>query len=386
MKHQNLLFSTLYGSRLYGTQTPTSDLDLKHIVLPDLETLLLGRKVENKCKHTNNEANVRNSVDDVDEEFIPLQIFARHFVEGQTYAIELAFAIDGAHANQTIFDNRGKVGLYSTGHGKNTKTSLKTAIYCRNFEDYDYETPLIVEFVHELRTKFLTSNIKAMMGYVVNQASLYSFKGERLNATRELQDILHQITTTETLKFQAGEEHDDVDELRISEIEATYKDMFVKLAAKYPKYFRKDLYDVGGGVMRPCFVILEKTLPFTNTILQTRKVLHALVSKYGSRADQASESNVDWKATMHAMRIVDEGLELLENHTLTFPFKQDYVDHLLSMKRGELPLDPIKDELSAKLDRLKDLEKTTTLPAADEEFMKTFDVWLTKWLRKFYNL
>ena len=50
------LFSTLYGSRLYGTQTPTSDLDLKHIVLPPLDRLLLGRGVENKVKKTNTAA------------------------------------------------------------------------------------------------------------------------------------------------------------------------------------------------------------------------------------------------------------------------------------------------------------------------------------------
>lgn len=97
------LFTGLYGSSLYGTNTPTSDRDVKHIVLPDLDSLLLGKKLEAKVKKTNNQKNTRNSADDVDEEFIPLQIFARHFVEGQTYAIELAFALDGLHAEQTLW-------------------------------------------------------------------------------------------------------------------------------------------------------------------------------------------------------------------------------------------------------------------------------------------
>ena len=36
------LFTCQYGSRLYGTQTPTSDLDLKHVFLPALNDLLVG--------------------------------------------------------------------------------------------------------------------------------------------------------------------------------------------------------------------------------------------------------------------------------------------------------------------------------------------------------
>jgi hypothetical protein len=366
MKKQISLFSCQYGSRLYGTQTPTSDVDWKHIVLPDINDLLLCKKIENKVKKTNTLANTRNGVDDVDEEFIPLQVFARHFVEGQTYAIELAFAIDGNHAQQQVFDPRGKV--------VNGKVELKGLA----FEEANYdETALFILFVRELRTKFLTSNIKAMMGYVVNQASLYSFKGERLNATRELQLI-----------FGHADEYYAEDGMRLEQLNEApkFKGLFDELQLKYPKYFRRDMYDIGGGSMKPCLVILEKTLPFTNTIHQCLKVLHALVGKYGSRADQASESNVDWKATMHAMRIVDEGTQLLTEHRLEFPFERKYVDYLLSMRRGELPLDPIKEELAEKLDNLKNLEKSTTLPTCNAEFLKEFDEWMVGWLHKFYNI
>ena len=368
------LFSTKYGSKLYGTQTPTSDTDIKHIILPALDTLLLGKKVENKVKKTNKEVNTKNCVEDIDEEFIPIQIFAQHFVQGQTYAIELAFAFEGAHAGQTIYDPRGKVINHSD------QGQVVEIIDEMWGDSVSLETPYIVEFIKELRTKFLTSNIKAMMGYVVNQASLYSFKGERLNATRELIEIFEDIIGT------LPNAYENIKNNKLSEISLDYSELFGELAVKYPKYFREDLYDVGGGQMKPCFVILEKTLPFTNSIEQTLKVLNSLKNKYGSRVDQASETNVDWKATMHALRIVDEGLQLLEHHTIKFPFHENYVDHLLSIKCGKLPLDPIKEELAEKLDKLKDLEKTTTLPNCTPEFMKEFDVWLTKWLRKFYNL
>ena len=378
------LFTTAYGSKLYGTQTPTSDIDIKHIVLPALDTLLLGRKVENKVKKTNKEANTKNDVDDIDEEFIPIQIFAQHFIQGQTYAIELAFALEGSHAAQTIYDSRGEVIKINISNSELNPIygEPKAMIIDEMWGDrVAFETPYIITFIKELREKFLTSNIKAMMGYIVNQASLYSFKGERLNATRELIEIFEKIKDIHYV-----EEQDNIDDFRISEIEPEHKQLFIDLAEKYPKYFHKDQYDVGAGQMKPCFVILEKTLPFTNSIKQTLKVLNSLKNKYGSRVDQASETNVDWKATMHAIRIVDEGLQLLSEHKLEFPFNKEYVERLLAVKRGELPFDLIKEELAEKLGLLKELEMNSTLSACTPELMKEFDVWMSSWMRKFYKL
>ena len=363
------LFTCLYGSRLYGTQTPTSDLDVKHIVLPDLDQLLLGKKVSNTVHKTNNAKNTRNGVDDIDEEFIPLQVFARDFVIGQTYALELAFALDGSHAQQEGFDPRGDTHN-SAEHGWQTKVM-------HDFEraHWSYEQPLFVEFTQELRTKFLTSNIKAMMGYVVNQANLYSFKGERLNVAREFREFLMK-------GFMDPECGTDP----LSDFVTVGKlgENFEALQAKYPKYFKITEYDIGGGRMRPCFMLLEKTFPFTNTLDHSLLVVDTIIKKYGSRADQASESNVDWKATMHALRIVDEGLLLLDTHQLRFPFEQDYIDFLLAVKRGERPLDPIRAELESKLDLLKTLEQQTTLPESNAALMQEFEAWLLVWLHRFY--
>ena len=355
------LFSCMFGSRLYGTQTPTSDVDWKHIVLPDINDLLLCKKIENKVKKTNTEKNTRNGADDVDEEFIPLQVFAKHFIEGQTYAIELAFAIDGMHAQQQFY-----TGDYAIDSEETDLDGQKL-----------YKTSPFYLFVKELREKFLTSNIKAMMGYVVNQASLYSFKGERLNATRALDMLITEVD----LYYKS-----DLTTLSVIDEAPHWKPYVDALEAKYPKYFRRDVYDIGGGRMKPCLIILEKTLPYTNTLVQTLKVLDALEKKYGSRADQASENNVDWKATMHALRIVNEGLDLLSTKKLSFPFQPGYVNYLLSVKRGEMPLGPIKDDLASKLDQLKELEAKTDLPVCNEAFKKEFDKWLVVKLREFYRL
>lgn len=351
------LFTCYYGSKLYGTNTPSSDTDIKHIVLPSLDDMLLGRKLVAKVKKTNQVKDTRNSADDVDEEFIPLQVFATDFFNGQTYALELAFAVEGNHAGQTFY------GEY------NDNPCL--------WGDMRGVVPFM-KFVRDMRSTYLTSNIKAMMGYVVNQASLYSFKGERLNATREVKAAYGRAEARNLSELRVGD-------LIVSD-EMFDRDM-LELELKYPKYVQRTKYDIGTGVMKPCFVLLQKTLPFTDRIEHSLEVISNLEGKYGSRSDAATADNVDWKATMHALRIVDEGLALLLHKQLTFPFNAEYRDRLLSIKRGEVDIDLIKDELDRKLTQLKEVEQTTTLPAGTPELKASFDLWLVTQLRnEFYKV
>ena len=363
------IYSTEFGSKLYGTSTPTSDTDIKHIVLPPLDDLLILKRIENKVKKTNDVKNVRNSVDDIDEEMIPLQIFARHFLNGQTYAIEIAFSILGNHAGQTINDPRGTVYERDNTH----YVTISNDSLMGGYQSHAY----FVDFVKELKEKFLTSNIKAMMGYVVNQANMYSFKGERLNVTRELIDIFSKVPLPDT-------------QICVGDI-YLQNQLFFKstndLALKYPKYFKITTYNRdGSGDQAPCFTILEKTIPFTDKVDYAYRVLKTIENKYGSRAERASESNVDWKATMHALRIVDEGIAILQDHKIDFPFHENYVEYLLKIKNGQIPLEQVKDEISEKLELLKDLEKNTTLPQYTVELNLKFEEWLASWMYRFYGI
>lgn len=368
------LFTTLYGSKLYGTSTPTSDRDVKHVVLPNLDDLLIGKPVKNVVKKTNKEQNVRNTADDVDEEFIPVQIFARDFMAGQTYALELAYALPLVSSYKTVYTDIVDDMEVDIGCNPYWKYSVDKSVELWAEQSFH---PYFPQFVGELREKFLTSNIKAMMGYVVNQASLYSFKGERLNAVRALQ-----------LVIAFADEYYKEDEMTLEQVYAApiWKERIDAVAAEHPKYVKVTEYDIGDGRFRPCIELLEKKLPFTNTTVHTGKVIAKLEAKYGTRADQASESNVDWKATMHALRIVQEGLQLLDLHTLKLPLDPVWAAHLLSVKRGEIPIEHVKSDIDAGLNELKLLEKTTLLPTSSHEMTVQFEAWLTDWMRKFYQL
>jgi hypothetical protein len=54
--------------------------------------MLIGKPLKNVVKQTN--TNGKNSNQDIDNEYIPIQIYARHFLEGQIYALEIAFSVN----------------------------------------------------------------------------------------------------------------------------------------------------------------------------------------------------------------------------------------------------------------------------------------------------
>ncbi len=328
------LFTTQFGSRLYGTYTLESDIDLKHIILPDISDLLLAKQVKNIVKKTNTLKNTKNSAEDVDEEFIPIQVFARDFLYGQTYALELAYAVDFHNADQKIYD-------------------LNFLLFC-----------------NELRSKFLTSDINAMIGYAVNQASLYSLKGERLNAVKAAEELFSSFTIDK----------------KINEL-PDFNQKALEINKKFPKYFQVTEYEIDhNGTMRPCIKLLEKILPYTSTVNTNLLVINALLKKYGSRANAASIDNVDWKATAHAIRIVDEGISLLSGNKLIFPFSDEYINKFIKIKFGNVFFKDVINELNNKLEILKTLELESTLPKRSPDLEKELEYWMLTWIRAFYGL
>jgi hypothetical protein len=336
-------YSTPFGSKLYGTQTPTSDTDIKHIIFPSYKDLLLNKKLVNIVKKTNHQECVRNSVDDIDEEFIPIQIFARDFLKGQTYALEIAFAY-----------------FSDTNWPK------------------DYDTFDFYNFMYELRQKFLTSNINAMVGYVTNQANIYSNKGERLNLIREIIDML---------KGYENLHHGST----LGDIYQLHKESFEALKEKYPKYFEVTTYNINGNygapVFRDCIKIFGKVYAFDTEIPHLIGLLKKVEGTYGKRADSASIDNVDWKAMMHAIRISDEAIWLMDNNiqNIQFPYQPEYVKELLSIKHGERSIEDVRDMLDDKLELLRALEKTSTLPKLTPELETKFEAWFFEKLVVFYQ-
>ena len=330
------LFTTLFGSRLYGTNTPESDLDWKEVYVPNIDLLLIGTKITNVVQSTGND-HTRNTKDDIDWEYIPIQVFAKDFLEGQTYAIEMAFSVlsEEYKASQQL-------------HVKEFKT-----------------------FVEELVSKFLTSNVRSMIGYAMNQAQIYGIKGTRLSSVRKFHTHLVESLASGKIKNE-------------DRLECLYD--WVNDPAITDKYLFVTHYE-NVGKMYPGISLLEKIFPVSITIEETLERVESIMQKYGSRAMSSEKAKgIDWKATSHALRISNQAVELLTTHKLTFPFDHEYAEELLRVKLGELPYEDVEAWLTNSMELIDRAKETTTLPAKSEQMVQEFEAWLVKWMRHFYDI
>jgi len=90
----NILFKTKFGSHLYGTNTPKSDLDYKGIFVAPLDEIILGHSssvVQDNSKK-DKAFGERNEAGDIDIEYKELRQFIKDCLSGQTYALDMLFS------------------------------------------------------------------------------------------------------------------------------------------------------------------------------------------------------------------------------------------------------------------------------------------------------
>jgi len=89
----NIIFETQFGSQVYGTSTPQSDIDYKGIYQADYSDIVLSRAKESITTTTKEDKrpNVRNKPGDVDREYKELRRFIKDALAGQTYALDMLY-------------------------------------------------------------------------------------------------------------------------------------------------------------------------------------------------------------------------------------------------------------------------------------------------------
>ena len=145
----------LFGSHLYGLNTPSSDTDYKGVVLPSARQIIM-QEAEFHISHSTGGSG-KNTAEDIDDSMFSLQKFLRFAMKGETFAIDML-------------------------HGG---------------EDKILETSPIWKDLVANRHKFYTKNMKAYVGYVRKQAAKYGVKGSRLavlndaiTASKQLSDVI----------------------------------------------------------------------------------------------------------------------------------------------------------------------------------------------------
>lgn len=139
-----------FGSHLYGTDTPNSDLDIKGVFIPSVEDILLNRIPKSITENTKKTSDVKNTCDDVDKEFYSIHYFLKLACEGETVALDML------HVNP---------------------------------ENIIYSHPVWHQ-LQLLRSTFYTKSLKSFVGYARKQAAKYGIKGSRLNSSKLVYDWL----------------------------------------------------------------------------------------------------------------------------------------------------------------------------------------------------
>lgn len=87
-----VVYLTMSGSKLYGTDTPKSDLDIKGIFIPTRRSVLLKRDMTSYTKDTNN-TKEKNTADDIDFSLHSIYAFFNQLEKSETGAVDVMWSM-----------------------------------------------------------------------------------------------------------------------------------------------------------------------------------------------------------------------------------------------------------------------------------------------------
>lgn len=313
----NTIVRMNFGSHLYGTSTPSSDVDLKSVFIPPASDILLQRVKGTISSKRPKDAGEKNYAGEVDEEAFSLQRYLQLLVEGQTVALDMLFAPPSAWI---VFSDAWREIIAN-------------------------------------RNRLLTKKSSAFVGYCRQQANKYGIKGSRVAAAKDACSFFSEL-----IAFNNPANKLEDHAAAITLFAETHEHCaIVELEAhNYP------------GKMLKHFECCGRKVPWTLRLQTAYDLYLRLFTDYGARARMAEANDgIDWKALSHAVRVGYEALELMTTGKITFPLPNR--EHILEIKLGKLPYKEVAKEIEDLLVTVEATEKTSILPAtADLKWIDEF--------------
>lgn len=295
----------VFGSRLYGTATPASDLDYKSIFIPDARSILLQRAPEGRSTQRPKMTGEKNVAGDVDEEAFSLQKFLKLASEGQTVAMDVLFAPDWAHIEPPKEEWRE---------------------------------------IERNRHRLLTKKSASFIGYARSQSAKYGIRGSRVAASRAALTLLKSAMDV----TPAG-----------AKLELFWHEIESMVASTEHMSILIDTTPHGQEVR--LWEVCNRKMPLTASIKNAHDIMQRLVDEYGKRALMAeTNQGVDWKALSHAVRVGEQAIELLNTGNITFPLAN--AGQILDIKLGNLPYQRVAEEIEDLLVRVEAAAAVSSLP------------------------
>lgn len=307
-----------FGSHLYGTSTPASDIDYKSIHIPSARGILLGLPEEvlhlgSKAQNSTGNAGYwsgrprANTLQDVDHESLSLAKFLGMLKDGDMNAIELLFApADRIEESSSVWNY-----LVSP----------------------------------DVRKRLVDQRCTGFVGYCQGQATRYGVRASRIDAITEFRAALTAIAAEHPEGLQ-GRAKDCVEQLVSAtdgnpEISWTRRD-----SGKSP-----DLLHIS---------ICGRLAAVTERMQQLSEIADGILKKYGRRAHAASAAGgYDFRALSHAIRVGREAVELLSTGSITFPLPS--ASELVAIKLGRISGPRVLEMLDGVLDEVENASKDSAL-------------------------
>lgn len=297
-----------FGSHLYGLNTPDSDMDFKGIFMPRTDEILLGR-IPKTWSSSSNPTNEKNQAGDTDFEIYSLHYFVELALQGQTVALDMLHAPESAII---------------------------------------HETEIWRQLV-DIRHRFYTRDLTALVGYARKQAAKYGIKGSRLAAAKTVLSAMQEVADAYG------------DDIRLGDADAVWDCVVCE-----------HVHDVRDGENR-FLQVCGKKLQSTARLRYLIPILDKFCQEYGERARQAERSEgVDWKAMSHALRAGYQVKQILENGGFEYPLPE--TDFLKAVKLGHFRYKYVAWELETLLDELEKLRAQSDLPSKPDRG------WVEDWL------
>jgi predicted nucleotidyltransferase len=305
-KDQIVVVEIKFGSHLYGTATPESDLDIKGIYLPSARDVLLQHIKPVFSRSRLKYHGEKNTAADIDYELYSPEKFLSMLAEGQMIPLEMLFA--------------PKDLILSDPH------------------------PLWAD-IRSLAPNLFTKHAARSVQYCKQQANKYGIKGSRVSAARNalacLSKAEHQYGATAKL--------------------LSIEDLLQNLAEHNEFLAISESVDSKGEQSR-YFDICGKKANFNTSIKSAHSMAQGLVDGYGERSLAAERNKgIDWKALSHAVRVGHQSIEFLRTHHITLPRPE--AAYLLDIKLGKVPFKEIAAEIEDLLVRVEEASCLSTLPS-----------------------
>jgi hypothetical protein len=305
-----------FGSHLYGTSTPASDVDYKSVFVPPADDILLQRVKNTITSQRAKQPFEKNVAGEIDREAYALHRYLSLLAEGQTVALDMLFAPRWAMSG---------------------------------------DPDPIWHTIWDARHQLLSRRAASFIGYCRTQANKYGIKGSRVHAVRNIVEWFDQAIAT----------HGHLAKMEVATgtlpafIAERTLDHTAIISIPHPTR-----PDVGLPHLECC----NRKAPFTVSLKDTRAIYARLLDEYGARALMAERNEgVDWKALSHAVRVGTEALELLATGHITFPLPN--AARVLAIKMGEFPYALVAEEIEGLLERVEAAEKVSSLPLVPNQTM-----------------